>query len=506
MKVPIFSHEANCRQIKTKCIPPPLYNHATLSTPSTIIMYAGQRGCSYDFDTNSNRQALTLLSDTIWIYTLESESFERVWVDTYSKEPPVRMDCALAWLEPNEFIGATQLNSDSKNLEAPYSRMIMYGGWGLEHGLDDDDLSDIWIFNFNTNIWTQIRPKQDIAMSGHKIFVSKGEMYAFKPEYDVNHELPVYILNLKTLNWRTMKLSDSSIAPSARESFLGAISIDAMQNKLQGNSLKYGWLMIGGNSERYGTLNDVHKMIRKSKGIEWEEKVCSGEYPSPRTGSQMVWLCGRWVFLFGGDIAHDTEIDIDVSDNSVYLLDLKTNIWRKMKINGTMPKGCAGHSMNILFHPQQQLWKIVIIGGKLSSDKITDNIFEITLTHEFGDDEVETFEELYEDSQVQDFLPIQEDSIVKRAKEIMLRSQYESRFSFEMKFQQKSEDKKNPSTHENENLKKNSHIQDTDLIMSKISTEADILKDSSNDLLLPTLEVGTKSAVSPSASISCMIL
>eukprot|EP00818_Percolomonas_sp_WS_P009720 CAMPEP_0117443446 /NCGR_PEP_ID=MMETSP0759-20121206/4698_1 /TAXON_ID=63605 /ORGANISM="Percolomonas cosmopolitus, Strain WS" /LENGTH=596 /DNA_ID=CAMNT_0005235419 /DNA_START=374 /DNA_END=2161 /DNA_ORIENTATION=+ len=380
----------------------------------------------------SNSSAELLLSDHLYEYNLQSESMERIYVHDLSPVPSKRMDAALAWCHvPLDCIGCRKDERkwrDTQNQRQIPHLMLMHGGFGLH----SCELADLWLFDLHTSHWHEIKYRgAPLGLSAHHMFVSKGELYMVRGVYDwaeddtesqdtdlydqhhlhgpTQDAMEIYILNLHTLCWRRMEFNHSPYAPCMRESYVARLAEDAQSfltgKSFQGGSpLKYGLLLFGGEAQDHGTLMDLWQ-LRKSQGkIQWEEHLTfSDEKPSPRVGAQILWMCGRWVILYGGDSGSDDALDMDTDDASFYLLDLNDGEWQRMRVIGRPPpKGRVGHSMSLLYHPVQQCWKIIVFGGRISTDETSNDIYEITLQHKFESRDTSAtsplnqYEELYQ--------------------------------------------------------------------------------------------------------------
>ncbi|THH03006.1 hypothetical protein EW145_g6610 [Phellinidium pouzarii] len=82
----------------------------------------------------------------------------------------------------------------------------------------------------------------------------------------------------------------------------------------------------------------------------------SGEPPSPRTGHKIV-LVGNFLVVFGGDTCSDNS-PLPCLDNVLYIFNLVTATWTRLKNNGPTPSGRYCHTMTL------DKTRIYVYGGR----------------------------------------------------------------------------------------------------------------------------------------------
>ncbi|TDZ60639.1 Tip elongation aberrant protein 1 [Colletotrichum trifolii] len=120
-------------------------------------------------------------------------------------------------------------------------------------------------------------------------------------------------------------------------------------------SSKEGDIYIMGGLINSSTVKGDLWMIEAGQNMACYPLATTAEGPGPRVGHASL-LVGNAFIVYGGD----TKVDeMDVLDETLYLLNTSTRQWSRALPAGTRPSGRYGHSLNILGS------KIYIFGGQI---------------------------------------------------------------------------------------------------------------------------------------------
>ncbi|KAL4437906.1 hypothetical protein ABPG74_001077 [Tetrahymena malaccensis] len=171
----------------------------------------------------------------------------------------------------------------------------------------------------------------------------------------------IYCLQLKTLVWKKFFLNQSSsrhqhtlcdMQNDQKELIVfGGISLP--QNKL----LNDVWIF------NYQNI-DLNQSLQPATGMSCHPKQTKGDLPSPRRGHQ-AFVHQNFMYIFGGkckDQKHD--------DFSIYQLDLKSFLWKKIQTIGQSPTPRSFFSLNYIDET-----RIIIFGGQ--ENKTNNSLNEI---------------------------------------------------------------------------------------------------------------------------------
>ncbi|KAF5312031.1 hypothetical protein D9619_002392 [Psilocybe cf. subviscida] len=109
------------------------------------------------------------------------------------------------------------------------------------------------------------------------------------------------------------------------------------------------FILFGGLVEESVLRNDVYAIRPTPARMEIRRVQTTGDIPPPRTGSKSA-LRGNVLIVWGGDTRQDASLKDDafVEDSGVYLLNLGSRTWTRIKVSGETPEGRCGHIMALL--------------------------------------------------------------------------------------------------------------------------------------------------------------
>jgi hypothetical protein len=244
-----------------------------------------------------------------------------------------------------------QLKGDPPNPRAWHSmcmldasRAFVYGGVSA-HGED----YRAYILDFVRQTWHEALPSQDsdvpAGRSGHACerieHVSTPTMYVFGGRTRSGVSDSMYLIEEETENcirWTRIEKQIGQRWPSARDGH----TMNLVDKRL---------VLFGGNGQKNEEkLNDVW-MFDLSQH-QWEQVLCTGDIPAPRSYHSAHPVGNRFLFLIGGRSIH-------AEDGRVYMLDVIDAHWYKVKFrNNNVLKPRAWHSS--VFTSQGRL---IVIGG-----------------------------------------------------------------------------------------------------------------------------------------------
>ncbi|WYZ39258.1 hypothetical protein EsH8_III_001172 [Colletotrichum jinshuiense] len=152
--------------------------------------------------------------------------------------------------------------------------------------------------------------------------------------------------NASLYPWSQRRLTYTSSHPSPFPRYGAAVN---------SVSSKEGDIYVMGGLINSSTVKGDLWMIEAGQNMACYPLATTAEGPGPRVGHASL-LVGNAFIVYGGD----TKVDeMDVLDETLYLLNTSTRQWSRALPSGTRPSGRYGHSLNILGS------KIYIFGGQI---------------------------------------------------------------------------------------------------------------------------------------------
>ncbi|KAI8308878.1 hypothetical protein K4K61_002261 [Colletotrichum sp. SAR11_59] len=152
--------------------------------------------------------------------------------------------------------------------------------------------------------------------------------------------------NASLYPWSQRRLTYTSSHPSPFPRYGAAVN---------SVSSKEGDIYVMGGLINSSTVKGDLWMIEAGQNMACYPLATTAEGPGPRVGHASL-LVGNAFIVYGGD----TKVDeMDVLDETLYLLNTSTRQWSRALPAGTRPSGRYGHSLNILGS------KIYIFGGQI---------------------------------------------------------------------------------------------------------------------------------------------
>ncbi|GKT42458.1 tip elongation aberrant protein Tea4 [Colletotrichum spaethianum] len=170
------------------------------------------------------------------------------------------------------------------------------------------------------------------------------------PSSDLPNQLPpqqqMTNPNASLYPWSQRRLTYTSSHPSPFPRYGAAVN---------SVSSKEGDIYVMGGLINSSTVKGDLWMIEAGQNMACYPLATTAEGPGPRVGHASL-LVGNAFIVYGGD----TKVDeMDVLDETLYLLNTSTRQWSRALPAGTRPSGRYGHSLNILGS------KIYIFGGQI---------------------------------------------------------------------------------------------------------------------------------------------
>ena len=162
-----------------------------------------------------------------------------------------------------------------------------------------------------------------------------------------------HVLNLQTLTWSKWRKKDFASYDDFGSQFVQ----------------KWGHLYVFGGFKNGRKCNELYyiDMANKTQNMLSEDSSDATQdslRPCQRSGTRMVAdEQTKQLYLFGGS---DCE---NVTLNDLWVYSIKEKKWTKIEQSGQIPKGRAGHSMNLY------QGKIFIFGGLLEVTKESSELF-----------------------------------------------------------------------------------------------------------------------------------
>ncbi|CAI2364022.1 unnamed protein product [Moneuplotes crassus] len=233
---------------------------------------------------------------------------------------------------------------------------ILYGGNLAKRS------NQVYTYNPNTNAWAQpkVSGKPPPATFYNCIWYEEPLMYVMGGETEKKKTNDLFCLNTETWTWRKFFIFES---PAPR-----------YQHSITRGEKDSTAIMFGGFSTK--NLNDLweldmtmvsHTGKGDLPGAVWNSLSQKGTIPPKRRGHKIIKIPAKnQIVLYGGYTLEDEDIE-QKEDNDLYILDLLSVTWSKLKLDGEYPEPRALHSMTF-FTPQD----LLIFGGEQIEFKDSD--------------------------------------------------------------------------------------------------------------------------------------
>ncbi|MBM4356514.1 MAG: hypothetical protein FJ096_00230 [Deltaproteobacteria bacterium] len=147
------------------------------------------------------------------------------------------------------------------------------------------------------------------------------------------HVGDTWILDVGCGAWTNLAVTGPS--PRARHSMVDDPS--------RGRALLFGGrFRASGKTGNYTLFNDVWSFDRSTRA--WMELATTGTPPTPRANAAMA-LDGDTLWVFGGTTS--TSALNFVPSNELHVLDLRDNVWTKIKASGPVPSARLFHALTV---------------------------------------------------------------------------------------------------------------------------------------------------------------
>jgi len=198
-----------------------------------------------------------------------------------------------------------------------YNHALYVFGGELATAENYHHYKDIWKFDLNTNLWTEMKPNNKggpTSRSGHRALVWRHYMVVYGGFYEAVREAPrwfndLHIYDFSKNSWIECKYSTLATTPPERSAFNFGILGGADVAYLSGGYSKLKNPAPGSKAEGrvFTDCWALHlKGLESGKTPTWERLSRKGEYPSQRSGT----ACGVWknkMLVYGGVEDEETE-------------------------------------------------------------------------------------------------------------------------------------------------------------------------------------------------------
>ena len=217
----------------------------------------------------------------------------------------------------------------------------------------------IYLYSSRSFKWSEQQTKGKIPQLTrfHWAWYEEPHFFVMGGETEKKKINDIYWLNFETLMWRKLFVFEP---PLPR--YQHAISKVEKENTI---------ILFGGCAQQL--MNDLWELDLSSwnykgksdiPGAVWSCLSQKGDIPTVRRGHKLVKFPAlNKLVLYGGYTVQNNDL-LSNHDPNIYVLDIKSLIWSKLKLEGDLPKPKALHSMNFF-----SINKLIIIGGILAEPK-----------------------------------------------------------------------------------------------------------------------------------------
>ncbi|XP_072421782.1 rab9 effector protein with kelch motifs isoform X1 [Chiloscyllium punctatum] len=214
-------------------------------------------------------------------------------------------------------------------------KVIIVGGANPNGSFSDSHVLDLGKLEWDVPEWKGLLPRYE-----HSSFISAskpGDLWLFGGADEYSNRNCVQVLNFETGLWISPTINGTPPTPRTCHGSTAAI----------GDCL----YVFGGGDKGAEPVQDTQLYVFDKATLGWSQQSTEGNPPAPRHGHVMI-AVGSKLFIHGG-LSGDTFFnDMHVIDTAAVNMR-----WKKIKMKGDIPKGCAAHSA--IFHGKN----IFIFGG-----------------------------------------------------------------------------------------------------------------------------------------------
>ncbi|XP_048414779.2 rab9 effector protein with kelch motifs [Stegostoma tigrinum] len=214
-------------------------------------------------------------------------------------------------------------------------KVIIVGGANPNGSFSDAYILDLGKHEWNVPEWKGLFPRYE-----HSSFISMsrpGDLWLFGGADECSNRNCVQVLNFETGLWRSPAVNGTPPTPRTCHGSTAAI----------GDCL----YVFGGGDKGAEPVPDTQLYMFDKATLSWSQLSTEGNPPAARHGHVMI-AVGSELFIHGGLAGDKFFNDMYVIDTAVVNMR-----WKKVKMKGDIPRGCAAHSA--IYHGKY----IFIFGG-----------------------------------------------------------------------------------------------------------------------------------------------
>ncbi|CAG9317695.1 unnamed protein product [Blepharisma stoltei] len=183
----------------------------------------------------------------------------------------------------------------------------------------------VWEFNLTSNIWQNLVPisaNSPLPRFTHGCWVDSDNsmLYIFGGNSDNGPQNDMWAYDLTSLQWT--QISQKGSVPSSRFRFGYSKYLDG--------SGKLKFIVFGG-SKSTGFSNSLY--IFDVQSATWTKYVNTTSVAPSRLNGPLVQYYNGFIYVFGGDVTENKDVNKDSSNTDTFRFDLSSNLW----INITNP-------------------------------------------------------------------------------------------------------------------------------------------------------------------------
>lgn len=254
----------------------------------------------------------------VWTYSASTMRWEEV--NTTGEKPSYRSNCSL-------------------NYDPESQQLVVFGGGGP----NKQRFNTINVLDWKTKVWVEISPKENEASPWERTYHVAELRFPYLILFGgegVSDLDDLWIFNFKTHSWTEVKSDKDAVKPCARRFHSSC---------LIGNEM----FIIAGCYGKYRCLNDVYSLdltplieTNSTKDLKWVERKLKGSSFLSRWGHSSV-VYDNKIYVFAGRFSNDLNdlLVIDVTNNSLKGLKIGGNVLDHPKPRRRHSAGFVGSCM-----------------------------------------------------------------------------------------------------------------------------------------------------------------
>jgi hypothetical protein len=208
----------------------------------------------------------------------------------------------------------------------------------------------VWVHHVASYLWERIETKGDVPprMEGACGVGRRGKLYLWGGDKWSGYNEDLFSFHPRSKEWKKVEANNGD-KPAGRADMICWVDEESDEMRV------WGGVHFGGKPESGvpgGDWNDGYTnqyLAYAFESKEWKNIQVTGRRPTPRKDMAMAKL-GRKVYMIGGR-------GVFVK-NEFWILNLETDSWHEIKVNGQDPGGRGKHSLNPINENQ-----LIFIGG-----------------------------------------------------------------------------------------------------------------------------------------------